>query len=168
MKKNVLQKGIRKALALGMALTFLCFASACGMENNEDPSGSTGDMAGTTGTNQQNDGVLDKGGANPTDNNSLIDDRDDVNNRLDDDNDLPINPDINPGLNNGDGLIDDANDAVDDVMDSIHNGIDDLSSPNGGNSSTTNNGIGGNNGNDTGIGTGISTGNGAGTGTGAR
>ena len=69
-KKNSFPKRLPKALLLGLALCVLCFAAAC--TQAEDPSGpSAGDLVNTASPRPE-EGVLDKGGANPTDNLSII------------------------------------------------------------------------------------------------
>ena len=61
----------KRLLILGLTLCFLCFAGAC-TTGNADGGTNSGDLAGTHSPLPGND-YLDKGGANPTDNISIVD-----------------------------------------------------------------------------------------------
>jgi len=109
---------LKKALLIALTLCMLCMASACGTDNT-DTGTSSGDMAGT-GSTRSEDGVLDKGGADPTDNISII------------------NPDGTTVLDEtttdhgviGD-LGEDASSAAETLIDDVRDGVDDLTTPGG-------------------------------------
>ena len=161
MKKNHLVKNLRKGLILGVTLTFLCFAGACGTKDNIDNNSSgSGDMAGT-GSSERESGVLDQGGANPTDNDSLWDGSNGSGtNGKDDGNryDGSLGSDAND-------VLDDIGDAAGDLINGVENGVDDLTGNGSSNGTTTGNG-GTNNSNGTttgegGVGSNIGTGGGS-------
>lgn len=122
MKKNL--------FLVSLVLTCLCFAGGCGLAGTAESGDETtygGDMTDNK-TNYNETSVLDKGGANGTDNTSIMDylQDDDLNNSSVPDTYLE-----------SDDLGQDANDLLDDVGDAIHNagdavedGIDTLTSPN--------------------------------------
>ena len=100
---------------LGLTLCFLCFAGAC-TTGDADGGTTSGDLAGTHSPLPGND-YLDKGGANPTDNISIV--NPDVTlpseTLLPDTDDGAIS-DLGEDLKSGaEDLIHDASDAFDDV-----------------------------------------------------
>ena len=112
-------KCLKKAVLLALTVSMLCMACACGTDNTDMGTGS-GDMAGT-GSTRSEDGVLDKGGADPTDNISII------------------NPDstsvIDETTTSDHGAIgdlgEDASNAAETIIDDVRDGVDDLTDPDG-------------------------------------
>lgn len=65
MKKNLL-------IPMLVLLAILCLSASCGLTDAEDPTSGHGDMATTGETPSGGSDVLDKGGANPTDNVTIV------------------------------------------------------------------------------------------------
>lgn len=123
MKKRMHAKKIRTIFALCFTLALLCLAGACGNKATNDGSKGTGEMAGTGTTNTSTE-ILDQGGANGTDNDSLVDDPD---NEYDTPDAGEAIDDVTDGMGDAaDGVIDGIGDAAGDVIDGIENGVDDL------------------------------------------
>ena len=121
----------KKAILLGLIVTCLCFAGGCGLSNNgmNDETYPSSDMVDNV-TSPTNDSVLDKGGANGTDNASLLDYLQETENDdyVIDDHSLPSdNGDLRE---DADDLVDDLGDAVHEAGEGIRDGVDALTSPN--------------------------------------
>lgn len=122
MKKHV--------LLLSLVLTLFCFLTGCGNMADESltPSGSN-DMVGNK-TPAPKDSVLDKGGANGTDNDSILD-------YIQEDSTISTREDdlsTDHGLDetsSGDGIINDLGDGAREVIDDVQDGVDDLTAPSG-------------------------------------
>ena len=113
----------KKLLLLCAVVALSCFTACGSTDNNSGNDQGTGDMAATPrpGT------VLDQGGANPTDNVSIV------------------NPDVTISSDAGDeenssGVIgeigEDVGDAAEDLLDDARDGINDLTTPRGTNGTT--------------------------------
>lgn len=116
MKKNLL-------IPLILLLSLLCLASGCNVPGNESATPDPSDVADTTGINNEKDhlkdesvGGLDEGGANPTDNVSLIESEG-----------TPSPSPVVPGDDHG--IVDDLGTAASDAIDDVREGIDDLTTP---------------------------------------
>ena len=111
MKKN-------RILILGLTLCFLCFAGAC-TTGYADGTTNSGDLAGTHSPLPGND-YLDKGGANPTDNISIV--NPDVT--------LPLETAI-PDTNDGaiENLGEDVKNGAEDLLHGAGNALDDIATP---------------------------------------
>jgi len=134
MKKNFLQRLTKKGLPLLLALTLLSFTTACALNGTDDL---TSDQEGTmaeSSSSKDSLSVLDKGGANPTDNVSIIEPE------------ATLPPEDTGFLEDG-TLIDDLGDAASDVIDDANDGLHDLTAPD---PSGVNNGLGNGAGNGTG------------------
>lgn len=139
MKKKTLQ-GLRKKILLSLMLTSLCIASGCGLADNGQTTtpGTTGDMVENEGT-RDNNSVLDKGGANGTDNISIMDEL--TGNETEDpyyNTSQPFDSEDEPTFrDDADHMMDDIGDAINNIGDGIEDGVDALTSPNP--TGTTNN-----------------------------
>lgn len=119
---------MKKTLLLGLLFTLLCLTVGCGNRTNNGLTPSrdlnpSDDMAGST---LPNDRVLDKGGANGTDNASILD-------YLQDDDSIPSEtPDpYTNRIDESGNIIDDIRDGADDLMNGVKDGIDEMTTPSG-------------------------------------
>ena len=125
---------MKKVIILGLLLTLLCLFGGCGnpADNSQTPGEdllSTEDMAENT---LPNDRVLDKGGANGTDNVSILD-------YLQDDTSISSQtPDpYTDHYEESDGIIDNISQDASDIMDDMRDGIQDMTTPSQSNSADT-------------------------------
>lgn len=122
----------KKAILFSLFFTCICLAGGCGLTaDTESMEGTnhTGDMAGNSTENTETT-VLDKGGANGTDNVSIMDYLDET---ATDPADIPDSTaaseqsDLDHDAGN---LTDDLGNAIQDIGDTVEDGIDALTSPN--------------------------------------
>lgn len=106
----------RKVLPLFLVITLLSLTTACGLKNVDDLTTEREGTMAESREDRDNLSVLDKGGANPTDNVSIIDPE------------VTFTPSPNNNLGN-DSLIDDLGDAASDVMEDTNDGLHNLTSP---------------------------------------
>ena len=122
----------KKAILFSLFFTCLCLAGGCGLTADTGSTEGTtpsGNMAenGTYGTETS---VLDQGGANGTDNVSIMDYLEDTETDPSNITDHTGASEIHDPDNAAGNLMDDLGDAVQDIGETVEDGIDALTSPN--------------------------------------